>query len=81
MARQLTITLDDEMMARLEEEARRTGAPVVELVANKLRQRTVEPSTTRGPFQVYARDLGARSGVDFDCVSKLLHDEDAAIRK
>ncbi|MFL6246109.1 MAG: ribbon-helix-helix protein, CopG family [Thermoanaerobaculia bacterium] len=77
MARQVTITLDDDVAEKLDREARRIGAPITEVVTRKLRDATAEPPIRREPFKVYARDLQARPGVDFECVSRLL-DEDGS---
>jgi predicted transcriptional regulator len=77
MARQVTITLDDDVAEKLDREARLIGAPISEVVTQKLRQATAE----RKPFKVYARDLQARPGVDFECAARLLSEDDADFLK
>jgi Ribbon-helix-helix protein, copG family len=76
MTRQLTITLDDDVAERLEEATRRTGTSVDEAVNDAVR-RVFEAALaqTSNPFVVYARDLGARPDVNFDCAWKLLADK------
>jgi predicted transcriptional regulator len=74
MARQMTITLDDDVAARLDETARRMGTSADEVVLEAVRQVTIE-NLPRKPFKAYARDLVARPGIDFDCAARLLDDE------
>lgn len=73
MARQVTITLGDDVAARLDQAARLRGTSTAEVVLEAVRQVAVE-NAPRKPFRAYARDLGARSGVDFDCAARLLDD-------
>jgi hypothetical protein len=70
-----TLTLDDDVAAKLWAEVRRTGRSFREVVNEHLRrgliQRTLE--TPREPFRVQARDLGAlRPGLTLDDVSGLI---------
>ncbi|HEV7767413.1 MAG TPA: CopG family transcriptional regulator [Thermoanaerobaculia bacterium] len=76
MTRRVTITLDDDVAARMDEEARRKGASIAEVVNETLRHREAEPAKEQRRFEVYARDLGARPDVNFDCVWTLLDDAD-----
>lgn len=69
-----TLTLDDDVAARLEQEARRSGRSFKETVNELLRfalraRRRPEP---RRPFKVEARDLGLRAGLSYDRVGDLL---------
>jgi hypothetical protein len=77
MARQMTITLDDDVAEKLEREARRKGEPIAVVANEKLRAVAEDAPKARTPFRVYARDLEARPGFDFECAWKLLGDEDA----
>ncbi len=70
-----TITLDDDVAAKLKGETRRTGKPFKQLVNDLLRLALNRPrsSRPREPFQIVARDLGdLRPGLDLDNVSELL---------
>lgn len=77
MARQVTITLDDETAAQLEEKARKTGTPTDEAVVEAVRQWT-HATEVPGPepFRVNARMLQAREGVSFECIARLLAEQD-----
>jgi hypothetical protein len=76
MTRQVTITLDDDVAARMDEKARREGTSIAEVVNETLRHAEIEPPKPRKQFEVYARDLRAKPGVNFDCAWKLLDDAD-----
>ncbi len=69
-----TLTLDDDVAARLKEETRRTGGSFKRTVNDLLRlglDLRSRPRPAR-PFVVRARDLGARPGFDLDNVAELL---------
>lgn len=70
-----TLTLDEDVAARLKAEARRTGKSFKETVNAALR-RSLASSRTRppeAPFRVVARDLGQLSpGISLDSVSDLV---------
>jgi predicted transcriptional regulator len=72
MGRQITVTLDDDLAARLEEEARRTGVSVDEVVNEAMRRSR--------RFVVEPLDLG-EAKMSLDCVSAALEAEEAATRK
>ncbi len=69
-----TLTLDDDVAARLKAEERRTGQSFKELVNGLLRLglSVRHASPRRGPFVVRARPLGARRGVSLDNIGELL---------
>jgi hypothetical protein len=70
-----TLTLDDDLAARLKAEARRTGTPFKELVNAALRRGLAasRPRPAEAPFRVEARDLGhLRRGLSLDSVSDLV---------
>lgn len=69
-----TLTLDDDVRAKLEADMRRTGRSFKETVNETLRlgltaRRQAKPSK---PFKIQARDLHARPGVNFDNIEELL---------
>lgn len=70
-----TITLEDDVAAKLKTLVRRTGQPFKDVVNETLRRGLVlAPSkAARRPFRISARDLGAtRPGVQLDDVGGLL---------
>ena len=70
-----TLTLDDDIAAKLQAESRRSGRSFPAVVTEALRHGLVanKPLPTRRPFKVVARDLGARRpGLNFDSVADLL---------
>jgi Ribbon-helix-helix protein, copG family len=82
MARQLTITLDDETAKKLEEQSHRAGVTVEDAVKEAVQGRVDGTTTKSGrPFKVWAKDLGARPGVNFDCPWKLLDELDELERE
>jgi hypothetical protein len=69
-----TLTLDDDVAAKLKAEVRRSGRPFKELVNDLLRvalssRRQPPPAA---PFRVQARPLGVRPGLDYDRISHLI---------
>ncbi|MBI3050300.1 MAG: ribbon-helix-helix protein, CopG family [Acidobacteria bacterium] len=70
-----TITLDDDVAARLRSLARRSGRAFREVVNDVLRRGLARASAPRGrePFRVVARDLGARRpGLSLDNIAELI---------
>jgi hypothetical protein len=71
-----TLTLDDDVAAKLQSRARRTGRPFREIVNDTLRRglaATAATTSLRTPFVVHARDLGAvRPGLDVNNVADVL---------
>lgn len=70
-----TLTLDDDVAARLRAEARRTGRPFKQVVNECLRRGLLRPrrAAGRAPFRVVARDLGAlKPGLSLDNIAELL---------
>jgi hypothetical protein len=71
-----TLTLDEDVAARLKAEARRSGKPFRTVVNESLRVGLA--SRRRGPapeapFEVHARDLGSlRPGLSLDNIGDLL---------
>lgn len=70
-----TLTLDDDVAAKLKRLARRSGRAFREVVNDTLRRGLLAdaPGSRRSPFTVRARDLGAlRPGLSLDNVGDLL---------
>lgn len=70
-----TLTLDEDVAAKLQSESRRSGRSFREVVNETLRrglaQRTASPAGV--PFRVVTRDLGRlQPGISLDNVSELL---------
>jgi hypothetical protein len=68
-----TLTLDEDVAAKLQAETRKSGRPFKEVV-NEVLRRGLATRPTRGsrpPFKVSARDLGA-SRRNLDDISALL---------
>jgi len=69
-----TLTLDEDVAAKLRSEARKTGRPFKETVNACLRaglslKKPAKPTT---PFKVHPFDMGLRPGVNIDKISSLL---------
>jgi len=78
-----TLTLDDDVRAKLEAEMRRTGRSFKETVNETLRlgltaRREAKPAKR---FEIYARDLGVRPGFNFDNIEELLDQLDGPMRR
>ena len=70
-----TITLDEDVAAKLKTLVRRSGQPFKDVVNEALRRglAPVPSSAGRQPFRISARDLGGtRPGVQLDDVGGLL---------
>lgn len=71
-----TLTLDDDVGAKLKRLARRTGRPFRDVVNDMLRRGLASHAAPREPvaaFRVRARDLGAlRPGLSLDDIGGLL---------
>jgi hypothetical protein len=70
-----TVTLDEDVAAKLRSEARRQGKPFKQALNETLRRGLLERGKTaqRRAFQVKARDLGGpHAGLSFDDIGGLL---------
>ena len=70
-----TLTLDDDVAAKIKRQVRKTGRSFRDVVNDTLRRglASVPSAGPRPPFRVRARDLGAlRPGVQLDDVAGLL---------
>jgi hypothetical protein len=79
-----TLTLDDDVAAKLKTESRRTGRPFRDVVNDTLRHGLAQ---RRGPasrqaFRVAARDLGdLRPGLSLDDVAELIEQVEGALHR
>jgi hypothetical protein len=70
-----TLTLDDDVAAKLKAEARRSARPFRDVVNEALRRGLAvrRPAASREPFRIRARDLGdLHPGLSLDNVGDLL---------
>jgi Ribbon-helix-helix protein, copG family len=81
MSERTTLTLEDDVAARLREEVRRQGRPLKAVVNEALRAglatATGSPDAA-SPFRLEPRDLGLRPGIDLDDIQGLLDHLDEA---
>lgn len=79
-----TLTLDEDVTAKLEAEARRSGRSFKETANDILRRglarrRATAPSA---PFRVRARDLGdRRPGLSLDCIADLIEQVEGPLHR
>jgi len=69
-----TLTLDDDVSAKVTDEARRSGRPFKQVVNELLRLALTvrrDPARAR-PFKVRPQPLGLRPGLEYDNVGELL---------
>ncbi|MGH9720998.1 MAG: ribbon-helix-helix protein, CopG family [Bryobacteraceae bacterium] len=78
-----TLTLDDEVAARLKQEVRRSGRSFKETVNELLREGLASRKTVRAaaPPLVKARDLRLRPGFNLDNVEELLDQLEGSVRR
>lgn len=71
-----TLTLDEDVAAKLKAEARRAGRPFRDVVNEALRRglATRPAVAARKPFRVRARDLGLKPGLSLDNIAELLEE-------
>jgi hypothetical protein len=68
-----TLTIDDDVAAKLKNEMRRSGTSFRETVNRALRRGLNQQASRRiEPFVIRTRALGLRPGLDYDKVSDLL---------
>ena len=68
-----TLTLDDDVAAKLKAEVRRSGNSFKQVVNDVLRRELNKPAEKKlPPFKVKARDLGLRPGYSYDNVWELI---------
>ena len=72
-----TLTLNDDLVAKLQEQTRSTGKSLKEVVNETLRlglrvQSKIVADAAIEPFRVNAHPLRAKQGVDYDSIAALL---------
>lgn len=81
MPRRTTLTLDDDVAAKLAVEASRTGRPHRVVVNEALRRGLEARPVAPEPYRVQARPMGLRAGVDLDDIEGLLDRLDRDARR
>jgi plasmid stability protein len=79
-----TLTLDDDVAAKLKAESRRSGRPFREVVNEILRRGLAgQPAAKRRPaFKITARDLGdPKPGLSLDNVAELIEQVEGALHR
>lgn len=79
-----TLTLDDDVAAKLKAEARRTGKPFKQTVNEALRRALATPRSAppRKAFKVATRDLGLlRPGLSLDSVADLIEQVEGPLHR
>ncbi len=78
-----TLTLDDDVAAKLDIEARRSGRSFKQVVNDLLRfaLRARRERERRRPFRVEPRELGLRPGLGYESVSDLLEQVEGPLHR
>ena len=76
-----TLTLDDDVAAKVRDEMARTGATMKQIVNGTLRRGFDSPTEeeTASPFKLEARRMGLRPEFDLDDISGLLDHLDGPV--
>ncbi|MGA3043004.1 MAG: ribbon-helix-helix domain-containing protein, partial [Bryobacteraceae bacterium] len=78
-----TLTLDDDVKAKLDQEVRKNGKSFKEAVNHYLRLGLNAPARTKPakPFVVRARNLGLPRGLSYDNVEELIEQLEGPLHK
>ena len=81
-----TLTLDDDVAAKLKAESRRAGKPFREIVNDTLRRglasRRATAAAQRQPFKIVARDLGnLKPGLSLDNIWELIEQVEGPLHR
>ena len=78
-----TLTLDDDVAAKLKAESRRAGRPFRDIVNDTLRRGLASRRATaqRQPFKIVARDLGLKQGLSLDNVWELIEQVEGPLHR
>ncbi|MGE5104143.1 MAG: DUF2191 domain-containing protein [Betaproteobacteria bacterium] len=79
-----TLTLDEDVAAKLKAEIRRTGKSFREVVNETMRRGLIgkEAAGVRRPFEVVPRDLGRlRSGLSLDNIGDLIEQMEGPLHR
>jgi hypothetical protein len=76
-----TLSLDDDISAKLKAEVRKSGRPFKQVVNDCLRAalNSRKPAPPAAPFRVRARDLGSLPGLDYDNIGDLLEQTEGPV--
>lgn len=84
MIMRTTLTLDDDVAAKLRSEMRRSGRSFREVVNDMLRRGLAgpRPAAALEPFRVTPRDLGQlRSGLSLDNIGELIEQVEGSLHR
>jgi hypothetical protein len=78
-----TLTLDEDIAAKLQSEARKTGKPFKVVVNETLREGFLARRRNKvlPPFKVKARALGLRPGLNYDKISELIEEAEGPFHR
>ena len=78
-----TLTLDEDVAAKLKAESRRAGKPFRVIVNDTLRRGLASRRTTaqRQPFKIVARDLGLKQGLSLDNIWDLIEQVEGPLHR
>ncbi|HKW97400.1 MAG TPA: hypothetical protein VJN43_06675 [Bryobacteraceae bacterium] len=77
-----TLTLDEDVRAKLEAEMRKSGKSFKETVNEALRVGlTARREKPAKPFKIVARDLGLKPGYSYDNIEELLDQIEGPMRR
>lgn len=78
-----TLTLDEDVAAKLQSEAQKSGKPFKQVVNETLREGFLARKTRKGlpPFKVKARPLGLRPGLNYDKISELIEEAEGPLHR
>jgi head-tail adaptor len=78
-----TLTLDDDIIAKLNAEMKRSGKSFKETVNEFLRMglQTRQEMQNGSRFKVEARPLGVIPGLNYDCIGQLLEEAEGPFHK
>lgn len=78
-----TLTLDEDIAAKLQSEARRAGKPFKQVVNETLREGFLARRKNKDlpPFKVKARPLGLRPGLNYDKISELIDEAEGPLHR
>jgi hypothetical protein len=78
-----TLTLDEDIAAKLQSEARKSGKPFKQVVNETLREGFFARKTKKelAPFKVKARALGLRPGLNYDKISELIEEAEGPFHR
>lgn len=78
-----TLTLDEDVAAKIKGEVRRSGKSFKVVVNETLRHGLSIPAAAKKfpPFKVKTRPLGLRPGLSYDCIGELLEIAEGSLHR